>query len=140
MQPPDELLAERVRRALQYLRFKWTRFRKLSAERYDVWAKTRRKALYDAGLLPFQKVVRDPNFPCPACGARNGEIRWVDTLKWPDGTMGALVHQCKICTAAWGQMPIVNAQDWKISLTLQEAQQFARRPLDVTAVEIAKNA
>ena len=68
------------------------------------------------------RTVRDTNAPCPACGHRNGEIRWVGPFKRADGKSGALLHQCKVCKAAWGEPPIVNYDDWKIDLDGQEAE------------------
>lgn len=97
----------------------------------------RMKALAEVGKHPLQQLRLDPNFPCPACGHRDGEIRWASALKWTNGSVGAVVHQCHVCKAAWGEAPIFKASDWHIALTDAEARMFERKD---AAVEIAKNA
>jgi len=81
--------------------------------------------LISQGRHPIQFIRRDPNFPCVACGARNGEIRWAPQFKWPTtGNMGALIHQCKVCKATWGERPIISAEEWRITLSAEERRLF----------------
>jgi hypothetical protein len=69
-------------------------------------------------------TVRDPNMPCPACGARSGKIRWVATIDRRAGKTGALVHQCAVCTASWAEAPIIAAEAWRIAVTPAEQKAF----------------
>jgi hypothetical protein len=67
----------------------------------------------------IQHAVVDPCMKCPSCGARQGEIKWYGNLVWPDNKKGAIVHTCKVCSARWGEKPIVKAEAWDISLQEQ---------------------
>lgn len=58
----------------------------------------------------------DPNGKCPACGHREGEIRWAAGLELQDGSKGAVVHQCHICKAPWFKKPLVPAAKWAIEI------------------------
>lgn len=69
----------------------------------------------------IENTVRDENAPCPACGHRDGKIRWASAMQWEDGRKGALVHQCNTCMAAWAESPIVKASAWVINIE-QEVQ------------------
>lgn len=51
----------------------------------------------------------DPNAPCPACGAREGEIRFAPQY-------GQIIHRCKVCTALWPEKPIVQWDAWKVEI------------------------
>ena len=51
----------------------------------------------------------DPNRPCPACGARDGEIRFMPQF-------GVIIHRCKVCTALSPERPIVVWDDWKVEI------------------------
>lgn len=51
----------------------------------------------------------DANAPCPACGARDGEIRFTHQY-------GCIIHRCKVCTALWPEKPIVAWADWKVEI------------------------
>lgn len=69
------------------------------------------------GLWAYQRVKlyytrRNPNMVCPACGARSGKIHWDPMLKFADGKVGALVHRCEVCSAMWGEPPIVASKEW----------------------------
>lgn len=54
----------------------------------------------------------DPNEKCPACGHRNGEMKFSGDVLWQDGEQGAIVHRCKDCEAYWFRRPLVNATVW----------------------------
>lgn len=47
------------------------------------------------------------NAACPACGHRSGDIMWSQEYK-------RVMHFCKVCKAAWGEDPVVKADDWMI--------------------------
>lgn len=64
-------------------------------------------------------VHRNPNAKCPACGNKDGEIRWVpeftfDSQEQP--TTGAVIHRCKICTAMWGEHALVAKKHWHVNI------------------------
>lgn len=82
------------------------------------WAAT--WVTYPYRLWQLYKVKRDPNLKCPACGDRNGSIRWDPTVKRAEGRQGALVHTCKTCTAQWGEAPIVDSKDWQAQLPVPQ--------------------
>lgn len=77
-----------------------------------------------AVLLLFQQVK--PNAKCPACGGRNGVIRWSPAHK-------RVIHACNICQAAWGEKPIRNPELWAVK-DLEEAiaQQMIERSQSTT--------
>lgn len=61
---------------------------------------------------------RDPSAKCPACGNFDGEIRWVPSFTFAaEGeATGALIHRCKVCTAMWGETPLVAKRHWNVSV------------------------
>ena len=68
----------------------------------------------------------DPNAPCPACGARDGEIKWEGNVKWLDGKKGAVIHTCHVDKARWAERPIVTAEEWDIRMN--EVEQGSPAP------------
>ena len=55
-------------------------------------------------LLPVAPLV-DPDAPCPACGHRNGTLKFLPALR-------LIVHTCDICGAAWGEKTVVDTSAW----------------------------
>jgi len=63
------------------------------------------------------QTVVDPNAPCPACGNRQGEVKWVREVEWGNGSgRGALIHRCKVCDANWPEKPIISAKNWNFEI------------------------
>jgi hypothetical protein len=58
----------------------------------------------------------DVNMKCPACGHRDGDIRFIAELQFKDSTEGGIAHHCKICDANWVEKPIIRAKDWALTL------------------------
>ncbi len=56
-----------------------------------------------------------PNSPCPACGARQGGIKYDPTTK-------RVLCGCDVCSAVWPKMPIVPSQMWDLIGKQIEAQ------------------
>ena len=46
-----------------------------------------------------------PDAKCPACGKRQGFIRWRADVQ-------LIEHTCQVCFAKWGEMPIMEASEW----------------------------
>ncbi len=63
-------------------------------------------------------VRRNPSAKCPACGNANGDIRWIPDFTIGQATerTGAIIHRCRICTAMWGEPPIVAMEHWHIEV------------------------
>lgn len=79
----------------------------------------------------IQRATIDPCAKCPACGARQGKIQWQDGLVWPDQTKGCVLHTCQVCSAAWGEKPIVQAKAWALKEPMEQrgdAAPFLNRP------------
>lgn len=49
-------------------------------------------------------VQLDPHQKCPACGHKNGSIRWAPEYRPP-----SVQHNCNVCHAAWPEAPIRKA-------------------------------
>ena len=62
---------------------------------------------------------RNPNAKCPACGNKEGEIRWMPDFTFGNETgpaTGDVIHRCKICTAMWGDRPLIAKQHWHVQV------------------------
>ena len=71
------------------------------------------------------QAIRDPAAKCPACGTKTTHrIKWIPTLKWRDGKIGGILHQCAVCTAPWAEKPIVDFDSWKLATTEAEHKAF----------------
>jgi hypothetical protein len=69
------------------------------------------------------KARLDPNAKCPACGHRQGKIRWTPYATWLDGAKGAVVHRCDVDGAFWFEKPLVSAEKWAVELPEPEPEQ-----------------
>ncbi len=56
------------------------------------------------GSLPVAPLI-DENAPCPACGHRNGTLRFNALLR-------LIVHTCAVCQASWGEKTVVDTAGW----------------------------
>ena len=52
-----------------------------------------------------RRIRIDQNAKCPACGHSHGRIEWSHNQM-------LVVHQCLICRATWGELPVVEAKAW----------------------------
>ena len=58
----------------------------------------------------------DPNAPCPACGNRQGQMKWAYDIRNPaTQRFGMIAHQCKVCGATWCEPPIVRSDGWVVN-------------------------
>ena len=78
-------------------------------------------------ILPYVDRV-DLRAKCPACGrCKKHKIAFAQEY-------GAIIHSCSACGALWGQKPVVNWTDWKVSIHPVSGQEVKSNVMDIPPI------